>query len=145
MKNIDNDIQQFEKNLIEIDAMRNQISGLKESLDKMLKETADINSIKIGINKEIESIHDINECSIKQIESEIKNLNDITIDIKKYMERDMDSIIESLKLPIEELSKKIDNIQHNMDERFFNLNKKSIVIIVLLLISIIIGIIGMFI
>lgn len=142
MKNIDNDIEQFEKNLIEIDEMRKQISELKESLDKMLKETVDIDRIKNGINQEIVSIYKLNENSTRQINGEIKSLNEIAVDIKKYMERDVDSIIEPIKLSMEELSKKIDNIHHCIEENTKKSNKE---IIILLIISIVIGIIGIFI
>ena len=142
MKNIDNDIEQFEKNLIEIDEMRKQISELKESLDKMLRETVDIDRIKNGINQEIVSIYELNENSTRQINGEIKSLNEIAVDIKKYMERDVDSIIEPIKLSMEELSKKIDNIYHCIEENTKKTNKE---IIILLIISIVIGIIGIFI
>ena len=126
MKNIDNDIEQFEKNLIEIDGMRNQIFELKTSLDKMLKETGDIDCIKDDLNKEIESIHKTNENAVKQIDEKIKLLNEIVTDVKNSIGKDTDKIVEPIKAEISdainkfnqisiELKKIIDNMQLKQD------------------------------
>ena len=72
MKNIDSDIEQFEKNLIEIDTMRKQISELNISLCEVLNETRDIDSIKENLIKEIEAFHETNDNSIKQIDEKIE-------------------------------------------------------------------------
>ncbi len=80
MKNVDSDIEQFEKNLIEIDSMRKQISELNSSLHDLLKETEDIDEIKNTLKEEIDTFHKIQEDSIKKItESFEKSISDVKL------------------------------------------------------------------
>jgi predicted nucleic acid-binding Zn-ribbon protein len=67
MNNVDKDIEQFEKNLIEINMMKEQISDLSDSLKKIVGEVKDIDEIKSDLNKEITTLNKSTEESDKQL------------------------------------------------------------------------------
>lgn len=141
MKNIDSDIEQFEKNLIEIDTMRKQISELNISLCKVLNETRDIDSIKENLTKEIEDFHETNDNSIKQIDEKIEELKKIAEDVKNSMGKDTDKIVKPIKEELSDVMKQSNQISETFEKSMNDIKLKqeliekkintSIVIIVL--------------
>lgn len=119
MKNIDNDIEQFEKNLIEIDTMRKQISELNISLCEVLNETRDIDSIKENLIKEIEAFHETNDNSIKQIDEKIEELKKIAEDVKNSMGKDTDKIVKPIKEELSDVMKQSNQISETF-EKYMN-------------------------
>ena len=119
MKNIDNDIEQFEKNLIEIDTMRKQISELNISLCEVLNETRDIDSIKENLIKEIEAFHETNDNSIKQIDEKIEELKKIAEDVKNSMGKDTDKIVKPIKAELSDVMKQSNQISETF-EKYMN-------------------------
>ena len=141
MKNIDSDIEQFEKNLIEIDTMRKQISELNISLCEVLNETRDIDSIKENLTKEIEDFHETNDNSIKQIDEKIEELKKIAEDVKNSMGKDTDKIVKPIKEELSDVMKQSNQISETFEKSMNDIKLKqeliekkintSIVIIVL--------------
>ncbi|MCI6932734.1 MAG: hypothetical protein MR765_06395 [Tenericutes bacterium] len=119
MKNIDSDIEQFEKNLIEIDTMRKQISELNISLCEVLNETRDIDSIKENLIKEIEAFHETNDNSIKQIDEKIEELKKIAEDVKNSMGKDTDKIVKPIKEELSDVMKQSNQISETF-EKYMN-------------------------
>lgn len=70
MKDIDQEIDLFENNLNQINDLKNQISNLKTSLEKELKEVTTIEEIKNNINQELQNIKIVNENNKKIIEKQ---------------------------------------------------------------------------
>ena len=70
MKDIDQEIDLFENNLNQINDLKNQISNLKTSLEKELKEVTIIEEIKNNINQELQNIKIVNENNKKLIEKQ---------------------------------------------------------------------------
>ena len=70
MKDIDQEIDLFENNLNQINDLKNQISNLKTSLEKELKEVTIIEEIKNNINQELQNIKIVNENNKKIIEKQ---------------------------------------------------------------------------
>ena len=125
MKNIDSDIEQFEKNLIEIDTMRKQISELNISLCEVLNETRDIDSIKENLIKEIEAFHETNDNSIKQIDEKIEELKKIAEDVKNSMGKDTDKIVKPIKEELSDVMKQSNQISETFEKYMNNIKLKQ--------------------
>lgn len=125
MKNIDSDIEQFEKNLIEIDTMRKQISELNISLCEVLNETRDIDSIKENLTKEIEDFHETNDNSIKQIDEKIEELKKIAEDVKNSMGKDTDKIVKPIKEELSDVMKKSNQISETFEKSMNDIKLKQ--------------------
>ena len=114
MKGIDNDIEQFEKNLIEIDSMKTQIIELKTSLDKIVKDTGDIEKIKKGIDNEIQNMKKTNGTAINLVDEKNKELKEITIEVKKSLEKHADKIVEPIEFSLVGISNKINQLDEKI-------------------------------
>ena len=125
MKNIDSDIEQFEKNLIEIDTMRKQISELNISLCELLNETRDIDSIKENLTKEIEDFHETNDNSIKQIDEKIKELKKIAEDVKNSMGKDTDKIVKPIKEELSDVMKQSNQTSEKFEKSMNDIKLKQ--------------------
>ena len=125
MKNIDSDIEQFEKNLIEIDTMRKQISELNISLCELLNETRDIDSIKENLTKEIEDFHETNDNSIKQIDEKIEELKKIAEDVKNSMGKDTDKIVKPIKEELSDVMKQSNQISETFEKSMNDIKLKQ--------------------
>ncbi len=125
MKNIDSDIEQFEKNLIEIDTMRKQISELNISLCEVLNETRDIDSIKENLTKEIEDFHENNDNSIKQINQKIEELKKIAEDVKNSMGKDTDKIVKPIKEELSDVMKQSNQISETFEKSINDIKLKQ--------------------
>lgn len=125
MKNIDSDIEQFEKNLIEIDTMRKQISELNISLCEVLNETRDIDSIKENLTKEIEDFHETNDNSIKQIDEKIEELKKIAEDVKNSMGKDTDKIVKPIKEELSDVMKQSNQIIETFEKSMNDIKLKQ--------------------
>lgn len=125
MKNIDSDIEQFEKNLIEIDKMRKQISELNTSLSEVLNETRDIDSIKENLTKEIEDFHETNDNSIKQIDEKIEELKKIAEDVKNSMGKDTDKIVNPIKEELSDVMKRSNQISETFEKSMNDIKLKQ--------------------
>ena len=125
MKNIDSDIEQFEKNLIEIDTMRKQISELNTSLSEVLNETRDIDSIKENLTKEIEDFHETNDNSIKQIDEKIEELKKIAEDVKNSMGKDTDKIVNPIKEELSDVMKQSNQISETFEKSMNDIKLKQ--------------------
>lgn len=103
MNSVDKDIEQFEKNLVEINIIKEQIANLSTTLKKIVSETGDINEIKSNINKEITTLNIAADNTEKKINNEVQSLKNIANEVKNSIGKDAETIVK----PINETMSKL--------------------------------------
>lgn len=107
MKDIDQEIDLFEKNLNQINDLKNQISNLKTSLEKELKEVTIIEEIKNDINQELLNIKIINENNKKVIEKQTETINVMFNELKDLLKKEISLNVENINKKQNMLEKKL--------------------------------------
>ena len=107
MKDIDQEIDLFEKNLNQINDLKNQISNLKTSLEKELKEVTIIEEIKNNINQELQNIKIGNENNKKVIEKQTESINVMFDELKDLLKKEISLHIENINKKQNMLEKKL--------------------------------------
>lgn len=107
MKDIDQEIDLFEKNLNQINDLKNQISNLKTSLEKELKEVTTIEEIKNNINQELLNIKIVNENNKKVIEKQTESINVMFNELKDLLKKEISLNVENINKKQEMLEKKL--------------------------------------
>ena len=107
MKDIDQEIDLFEKNLNQINDLKNQISNLKTSLEKELKEVTTIEEIKNNINQELLNIKIVNENNKKVIEKQTESINVMFNELKDLLKKEISLNVENINKKQNMLEKKL--------------------------------------
>ena len=107
MKDIDQEIDSFEKNLNQINDLKNQISNLKTSLEKELKDVTTIEEIKNNINQELQNIKIGNENNKKVIEKQTESINVMFDELKDLLKKEISQNVENINKKQNMLEKKL--------------------------------------
>ena len=107
MKDIDQEIDLFEKNLNQINDLKNQISNLKTSLEKELKEVTTIEEIKNNINQELQNTKIVNENNKKVIEKQTESINVMFDELKDLLKKEISQNVENINKKQNMLEKKL--------------------------------------
>ena len=107
MKDIDQEIDLFEKNLNQINDLKNQISNLKTSLEKELKEVTTIEEIKNNITQELLNIKIVNENNKKVIEKQAESINVMFNELKDLLKKEISLNVENINKKQNMLEKKL--------------------------------------
>lgn len=107
MKDIDQEIDLFEKNLNQINDLKNQISNLKTSLEKELKEVTTIEEIKNNINQELQNIKIVNENNKKEIEKQTESINVMFNELNDLLKKEISLNVENINKKQNMLEKKL--------------------------------------
>ena len=107
MKDIDQEIDLFEKNLNQINDLKNQISNLKTSLEKELKEVTTIEEIKNNINQELQNIKIVNENNKKVIEKQTESINVMFNELNDLLKKEISLNVENINKKQNMLEKKL--------------------------------------
>ena len=136
MNNIDKEIENFKNNLLTIDKLSKDLNDNNGKLEKALKETAELDNVKKGLQSEVNNLKKNNERYIEKVEKSSNEISKTCEQINKSVENIQSDTSETLD-KLNAFGKKIDDlsVEHN---NILNKLKYSMIANIILLIVIII-------
>lgn len=136
MNNIDKEIEDFKNNLLTIDKLSKDLNDNNDKLEKVLKETTELDNVKKGLQSEVDNLKKSNESYIEKVEKSSNEISKTCEQINKSVESiqfDTSNALDKLNT----FGKKIDDlsVEHN---NILNKLKYSMIANITLLIIIII-------
>lgn len=143
MNNIDREIEKFKDNLLSIEEITKSLNNNNKSLEKLLKETSELENIKSNIQKEFSNLknnmkqemENIKKSTEDNLEELNKNIKDLIVETNK-----LDKKISSLNQEQKETNKRLESIENKQIEIFKFIKYGllfNIIIIILLIFQII--------
>ena len=136
MNNIDKEIENFKNNLLTIDKLSKDLNDNNGKLEKALKETAELDNVKKGLQSEVNNLKKNNERYIEKVEKSSNEISKTCEQINKSVENIQSDTSKTLD-KLNAFGKKIDDlsVEHN---NILNKLKYSMIANIILLIVIII-------
>ena len=114
MNNIDKEIENFKNNLLTIDKLSKDLNDNNGKLEKALKETAELDNVKKGLQSEVNNLKKNNESYIEKVEKSSNEISKTCEQINKSVENIQSDTSKTLD-KLNAFGKKIDDlsVEHN--------------------------------
>ena len=95
MNNIDKEIEDFKNNLLTIDKLSKDLNNNNDKLEKVLKETTELDNVKKSLQSEVDNLKKSNEGYIEKVEKSSNEISQTCEQINKSVESIPDFNISS--------------------------------------------------
>ena len=114
MNNIDKEIENFKNNLLTIDKLSKDLNNNNDKLEKVLKETTELDNVKKGLQSEVDNLKKSNESYIEKVEKSSNEISQTCEQINKSVESIQSDTSKALD-KLNTFGKKIDDlsVEHN--------------------------------
>ena len=140
MNNIDKEIEYFKNNLLTIDKLSKDLNNNNYKLEKVLKETTELDNVKKGLQSEVDNLKKSNEGYIEKVEKSSNEISQTCEQINKSVESIQSDTSKALD-KLNTFSKKIDDlsVEHNniLNKLKYSMIANAILLILIIIILII--------
>lgn len=140
MNNIDKEIEDFKNNLLTIDKLSKDLNNNNDKLEKVLKETTELDNVKKGLQSEVDNLKKSNEGYIEKVEKSSNEISQTCEQINISVESIQSDTSKALD-KLNTFGKKIDDlsVEHNniLNKLKYSMIANAILLILIIIILII--------